>query len=61
MLLITNAGNIQDVSEKMMKSDVLLKNVCTTDFLSKKKKKNEGEVSRYYVKGNHEAIITPVV
>ena len=33
----------------------------TTDFLSKKKKKNEGEVSQYYVEGNHEAIIPPAV
>jgi len=33
----------------------------TTDFLTKKKKKNEGEVPQYYVTGNHPAIIDPKV
>lgn len=33
----------------------------TVDFLSKKKKINQGEVPQYYVEGNHEAIIPPVV
>ncbi len=36
------------------KGDALLQKVYTTDFLSKKKKKNEGEVPQYYVEGNHE-------
>ena len=31
----------------------------TVDFLTKKKKANEGEVPQYYVSGNHEAIIPP--
>ncbi len=43
------------------KGDALLQKVYTTDFLSKKKKKNEGEVPQYYVEGNHEAIIPPAV
>ncbi len=43
------------------KGDALLQKVFTTDFLSKKKKKNEGEVPQYYVEGNHEAIISPEV
>ena len=43
------------------KGDALLQKVYTTDFLSKKKKKNEGEVPQYYVEGNHEAIIAPAV
>ena len=43
------------------KGDALLQKVYTTDFLSKKKKKNEGEIPQYYVEGNHEAIITPAV
>ena len=30
----------------------------TVDFLTKKHKKNEGEVPQYYVEGNHEAIIS---
>ena len=29
------------------------------DFLTKKHKRNEGEVQQYYVSGNHEAIIPP--
>ena len=29
------------------------------DFLSKKRKENEGEVPQYYVEGSHEAIIEP--
>ena len=31
----------------------------TTDFLTKKRKKNEGEVPQYYVENSHEAIIDP--
>ena len=31
----------------------------TVDFLTKKKKINEGEIPQYYVKDNHEAIIDP--
>ena len=31
------------------------------DFLTKKKKANDGEIPQYYVKGNHEAIIEPDV
>jgi hypothetical protein len=33
----------------------------TVDFLTKKKKVNEGEIPQYYVEGNHEAIIQPEV
>lgn len=45
-------------SEKM-KGDALLQKNFTVDFLTKKVKKNEGEIPQYYVTGNHEAIITP--
>ena len=38
---------------------MLLQKVYTVDFLSKKKKVNEGEVQQYYVEGNHPAIISP--
>ena len=31
----------------------------TTDFLTKKKKVNEGEVPQYYIEESHEAIISP--
>lgn len=49
------------LTNEKYKGDALLQKVYTTDFLSKKKKKNEGEVPQYYVEGNHEAIIDPVV
>jgi site-specific DNA recombinase len=43
------------------KGDALLQKYYTTDFLTKKLKKNEGEVQQYYVEGHHEAIISPAV
>lgn len=49
------------LTNEKYKGDALLQKVYTTDFLSKKKKKNEGEVPQYYVRGNHEAIIPPAV
>ena len=45
------------LTNEKYKGDALLQKVYTTDFLSKKKKKNEGEVPQYYVEGSHEAII----
>ena len=39
--------------------DALLQKQYTTDFLQKKRKKNEGEVPQYYVEGHHEPIISP--
>ena len=33
--------------------------LVVVDFLTKKLKKNEGEIPQYYVTGNHEAIIPP--
>lgn len=45
------------LSNEKYKGDALLQKVFTTDFLTKKKKKNEGEVPQYYVKGSHPAII----
>ena len=43
------------------KGDALLQKKFTVDFLTKKKKVNEGEIPQYYVEGNHEAIISPEV
>lgn len=43
------------------KGDALLQKYYTTDFLTKKLKKNEGEVQQYYVESHHEAIISPAV
>ncbi len=41
--------------------DALLQKSYTIDFLTKKKKVNEGEIPQYYVENNHEAIIDPAV
>lgn len=41
------------------KGDALLQKNYTVDFLIKKQKVNNGEVSQYYVENNHEAIISP--
>ena len=41
------------------KGDALLQKSFTTDYLTKKMKKNEGEIPQYLVEGAHEAIIDP--
>lgn len=41
------------------KGAALLQKCFTVDFLTKKKKVNEGEVPQYYVEHSHEPIITP--
>ena len=41
------------------KGDALLQKTFTVDFLSKKKKLNEGEIQQYYLEGSHPAIIQP--
>ena len=38
---------------------ILLQKEFTTDFLTKKRKVNEGEVPQYYIEHSHEAIIDP--
>ncbi len=51
-------GTITSIlSNEKYKGDALLQKVYTTDFLTKRKKLNVGEVPQYYVEGNHEAII----
>ncbi len=47
------------LSNEKYKGDALLQKTYTTDFLTKKKKKNAGEVPQFYVSGSHEAIIEP--
>lgn len=49
------------LSNEKYKGDALLQKAFTVDFLTKKKKKNEGEVKQYYVHGSHPAIIRPDV
>lgn len=41
------------------KGDALLQKEFTVDFLTRKLKKNEGELPQYYVKEDHEPIISP--
>ena len=53
-------GTVKSIlTNEKYKGDALLQKVYTVDFLSKKKKVNEGEVPQYYVEGNHSAIIPP--
>ena len=51
-------GEVQRIlkNEKYM-GDALLQKTYTADFLTKKVKKNHGEVEQFYVKESHEAII----
>ena len=41
------------------KGDAVLQKTFTVDFLTKKKKINEGEVQQYYIENSHPAIIPP--
>lgn len=56
-------GNWSSVTIKRMlrnekyKGDALLQKTYTTDFLTKKKTINKGELPQHYVENNHEAII----
>ena len=57
-----NAGTIKRIlTNEKYKGDALLQKSYTVDFLTKKKKANEGEIPQYYVENNHEAIIDPAV
>jgi len=46
---------------KQSSGDALLQKSYTVNFLTKQKKKNDGEVPQYYVEGAHPAIIEPAV
>lgn len=41
------------------KGSALLQKEFTVDFLTKRTKKNEGEISQYYIENSHPAIISP--
>jgi len=45
------------ITNEKYKGDAVLQKTFTTDFLTKKKKVNEGEVPQYYVEHSHDAII----
>ena len=49
------------LTNEKYKGDALLQKTFTVDFLTKKMKKNEGEVQSYYVKGSHPAIVSEEV
>lgn len=56
------AGTVKAIlSNEKYKGDALLQKSFTVDFLTKKKKINEGEVPQYYVEQDHEAIIEPEI
>ncbi len=55
-----SSGTVKSIlTNEKYKGDALLQKVYTVDFLTKKKKVNEGEVPQYYVENNHQAIIAP--
>lgn len=56
---IWNQSTIRNIliNEKY-KGDALLQKTYTVDFLTKKKKRNLGEVPQYYIENNHEPIIS---
>lgn len=57
-----NTGTVKHIlANEKYKGDALLQKSYTVDFLTKKKKLNEGEIPQYYVENNHEAIIDPEV
>lgn len=59
---VWNQSTVRRVlSNEKMKGDALLQKEFTVDFLTKKHRKNEGQVPQYYVTGNHEPIIDPAV
>ena len=49
------------LTNEKYKGDALLQKEFTVDFLTKKTKKNCGEVPQYYIEDDHEAIIDPAV
>ena len=49
------------LSNEKYKGDALLQKSYTVDFLTKKQKKNDGEIPQYYVEKNHEPIISTEV
>ncbi|MDE6021203.1 MAG: recombinase family protein, partial [Ruminococcus sp.] len=55
-----HASTIESIlTNEKYKGSALLQKSFTTDFLTKKKKVNEGEVPQYYIDESHEAIISP--
>ena len=49
------------LTNEKYKGDALLQKTFTPDYLTKKTKKNDGQIPQYYVENSHPAIITPEV
>lgn len=49
------------LTNEKYKGDALLQKTFTTDYLSKRIKKNTGQIPQYYVEESHEGIISPEV
>ena len=55
-----NSSSINGVlTNEKYKGDALLQKTYIPNFLTKKRKRNKGELPQYYVSGSHEAIIEP--
>jgi len=46
------------LTNEKYKGDALLQKTFTPDYLTKKTKKNDGQIPQYYVEGSHEGIVT---
>ncbi|MDR2073902.1 MAG: recombinase family protein [Oscillospiraceae bacterium] len=49
------------LTNEKYKGEAILQKSFTVDYLTKKKKKNQGEVPMYHVKSSHQAIVEPEV
>ncbi len=59
---IWQSSTVENIlKNEKFKGDALLQKTFTIDFLTKKKKANEGEIPQYYVENSHPAIIMPEV
>jgi len=57
---VWQASTVESIlTNEKYKGDALLQKTFTVDFLTKKKKVNEGEIQQYYIEGSHPAIISP--
>lgn len=57
-----HASAVQSIlKNEKYKGDAMLQKSFTTDFLTKKVKKNEGELPKYYVHDGHEGIVDELV
>ena len=55
-------GTVESIlTNEKYKGDALLQKTFCVDFLTKKMKRNEGELPQYYVEQSHPAIVTPEV